>query len=244
MANHVLLNNVDHRDTRVITTRSAALGDNVMSAPTFHYEFRNLQAHYPIFFRRGPDRRFNAVAIFGFRDGENLFLDDDGWDAHYVPMTIERQPFLIGFQESERDTEVSKRPVIHLDADSPRVSETEGERLFLQHGGISDYLKRVDSLLHTIHEGFAAESGFIDALMAHDLLESFTLDVELDDKSMFRVAGFHTIHEERLGRLDGAALHALNRKGYLQPAYMVLASLSNIRDLIARKNRRVAERSR
>jgi hypothetical protein len=243
MANHVLLNNVDHKYTRVITTRSAALGDNVMFTPTFHYEFRNLQAHYPIFFRRGPDGRFNAVAVFGFRDGENLFLDAAGWDAHYVPMTIERQPFLIGFQETERDGEQVRRPVIHLDIDSPRVSEAEGEALFLEHGGISDYLKRVDSLLHTIHEGFAADGGFIDALIANHLLESFTLDVELDDKSMFRVVGFHTIHEERLSSLDGVALHELNRKGYLQPAYMVLASLSNIRDLIARKNRRLAKPS-
>ena len=240
MANHVLLNNVDHRNMRVLTTRSAALGDDVMFAPTFHHEFRNLQAHYPIFFRRSPNGPFNAVAMFGFRDGENLFLEGDCWDAHYVPMTIERQPFLIGLQESEQEGEVLTRPVIHIDADSPRISDSAGEPLFLQHGGISDYLKRVDSLLHTIHAGFVAETGFVDALTEYELLESFTLDVELDDKSMFRVAGFFTIHEERLGTLDGEALHALNTRGYLQPAYMVLASLSNIRDLIARKNRRLA----
>jgi hypothetical protein len=60
---------------------------------------------------------------------------------------------------------------------------------------------------------------------------------------MFRVAGFHTIHEERLNQLSGEALNALNSKGYLQPAFMVLASLSNIRDLIARKKRLRAETS-
>jgi hypothetical protein len=238
MANHVLLNNIEHKDMRIITSRSASLGDSVMFAATFHHEFRNLQAHYPIFFRKGgPDERFHAVAIFGFRDGENLFLGEEGWDAHYVPLTIERQPFLIGFQETEEDGIVRKQPVVHVDIDSPRISETEGEPVFLKHGGISDFLKRVNSLLHTIHAGLSAERGFIDALVEHDLLESFTLDVESGDGSVFRVAGFYTIHEERLGRLGGDALHALHSKGHLLPVYMALASLSNIRDLIERKRR-------
>ncbi len=34
MSNHVLLNNVDHKDLRVIATRSAEYGDNVMLAAT------------------------------------------------------------------------------------------------------------------------------------------------------------------------------------------------------------------
>jgi hypothetical protein len=243
MANHVLLNNVDHKDMRILTRRSAVLGDSFMFAPTFHHEFRSVQAHYPIFFRKSPDGRYHAVAVFGFQERENLFLTGDGWDAHYVPLTVERQPFLIGFQQGPEDGANGKQPVIHVDIDSPRISITEGEPVFLKHGGFSDYLKRVNSLLHTIHEGFAAERGFIDALVEYDLLESFTLDVELEDESAFRVAGFHTIHEERLNRLSGEALNALNSKGYLQPAFMVLASLSNIRDLIARKKRRLEETS-
>jgi hypothetical protein len=243
MANHVLLNNVDHKDMRIRTGRSADLGDNFMFAPTFHHEFRSIQAHYPIFFRKSPGGRYQAVAVFGFQERENLFLTRDGWDAHYVPMTVERQPFLIGFQEGSADAANGKRPVIHVDIDSPRVSATDGEPVFLEHGGLSEYLKRINATLHTVHEGFVAEQGFIDALVKYDLLESFALDVELEDGSMFRVAGFHTIHEERLNQLDGETLHALNSKGYLQPVFMVLASLSNIRDLVERKKRRQAELS-
>jgi hypothetical protein len=67
--------------------------------------------------------------------------------------------------------------------------------------------------------------------------------VELEDKSMFRVAGFYTIQEERLNLLSGEVLDTLHSKGYLKPVFMVLASLSNIRDLIERKKRRRAELS-
>ena len=57
MTRLVLLNNVEHRDVRVITRHSVKLGDGVMYTFTFPAEFRNIQAHYPIVFTRlGEDR--------------------------------------------------------------------------------------------------------------------------------------------------------------------------------------------
>jgi hypothetical protein len=94
MANFQLLNNIDHKDLKIITERSAALGDNVWYAVTFPAEFRNLQRHYPVFFIKNPnDGQFEAVAMFGVEDGENLFLDEYGWNASYIPLNIMRQPF-------------------------------------------------------------------------------------------------------------------------------------------------------
>ena len=239
MTNHVVLNNVDHGKLRIITTRSAGLGDDVMYTPTFHLEFRNLQAHYPIVFRKeSATGRFQPVALFGFEDRENLFLGDDGWDATYLPLTIERQPFLIGFQPHREDGETVQKPVVHVDLDSPRVSDTEGEPVFLEYGGISEYLKRVTTVLHTIHEGLESNRAFADMLLEFDLLESFVLDVELDDRSQHRLIGFYTINEDKLGGLGGEALAKLNENGYLQPVYMAIASLSNLRALIEKRRER------
>jgi hypothetical protein len=89
-----------------------------------------------------------------------------------------------------------------------------------------------------LHDGIATTPAFIDALLRHGLLESFVLDITLDDGSDNRLAGFHTIDEARLQALDGAALEHLARGGHLLPIYMVLASLSRFRDLIERMNRR------
>lgn len=238
MTHHVLLNNVDHGNLRVVTARSAGLGDDVMYTPTFPLEFRNLQAHYPIVFRKeSATGRFQPVALFGFEEGENLFLLDDGWDAPYVPLTIERQPFLIGFQQRREDG-TARKPVVHVDLDSPRISTTEGEALFLEYGGVSDYLKRITSVLHTIHEGLESNRAFADTLLELDLLESFVLDVELEDRSQHRLIGFYTINEERLSGLSGEALAGLNESGWLLPVYMAVASLSNLRSLIERRRRR------
>jgi hypothetical protein len=239
MTNHVLLNNVDHQHLRVVTTRSAQLGDDVMCTPTFPLEFRSLQAHYPIVFRKEASTgRFQPVALLGFEDRENLFLDGDGWDATYVPLTIERQPFLIGFQQRHENGETRDNPVVHVDLDSPRISETEGEALFLEYGGVSDYLKRITSVLHTIHEGLESNRAFVDKLLELDLLESFVLDVELDDRSHHRLIGFYTINEDRLNGMGGEALAKLNEDGHLQPVYMAVASLSNLRALIERRRER------
>jgi hypothetical protein len=237
MPKHALLNNIEHKHLRVITERRAALGDAVMSALTFPAEFRELQAHYPIVFARDAGgSSFDPIALFGFEQGENLFLgrsrDQSGWDAPYIPLTVERQPFLIGRSSEGVDDAL----MIHLDLDSPRLSTTHGEALFLSYGGSSDYLERISRVLRTIHDGLETSKGFIEALMHLELLESFVLDIELDDGSQNRLAGFYTIHEERLAALSPDQLGRLHKVGYLQAIYMAVASLSQFRALIDRKN--------
>jgi SapC len=229
MANTVLLNNIDHKDLRVITTRSAEYGDNVMSALTFPAEFRNIQAHYPIVFRKAADGQFQPLALFGFEEKQNLFLGRGGWDATYLPLMIERVPFLIGRS--------GEQLVIHIDVESPRVSRTEGEVLFRPHGGTTEFLERMNSVLLAIHQGIEGTPAFIAALLEHELLESFVFDIQLANGSQNRLAGFYIINEERLGALGGAALERLNAAGHLAAIYMAIASLSNFRTLIELQNR-------
>ena len=230
MARHAQLNNIDHRDLRVVTGRGAAWGDDVMSALTFPAEFRNLQAHYPIVFQKASDGSFQPVALLGFQPGQNLFLDERGWDALYLPLAIERQPFLIGLS-------VEGEPMMHIDLDHPRVGHDHGEPLFRTHGGTTEFLDRMASTLQALHEGLQAVPGFVDALLRHELLESFVLDITLDDGAQHRLAGFYTINEERLSRLGGEVLAALHREGHLEAIYMAIASLSRFRDLIERVRR-------
>ena len=229
MANGVLLNNIDHKDLRVVTAHGAQYGDAVMSALTFPAEFRNVQAHYPIVFRKSAQGQFQPLALFGFEEKQNLFLEAGRWDASYLPLMIERQPFLIGNAKGEL--------MMHVDLDSPRISRTAGEALFLKHGGNTGFLEHMNSVLLTIHQGLEATPPFIAALLELELLESFVLDIELGDGSQNRLAGFYAVHEERLGQLGAAALERLHARGHLQAIYMAIASLSNFRDLIERRKR-------
>lgn len=238
MAKIELLNNLDHKDLRVITTRSAEYGDNLWYTPTFPHEFRNLQRHYPIVFTKNSETgQFQAVALLGFELGENLFLNQDGWEAGYIPLSIMRQPFLIGYQDTTEGGVPKTELVISVNMDSPRVSTTEGDRVFLEHGGNTDYLERVNSILNLVHQGLERNQPFIDMMLGMELLESFVLDVELNDGSEHRMSGFYTINEDSLAGLTGDDLVILNNNGYLEAVYMVMASQSNIPDLVDRKNR-------
>ncbi len=229
MARHAQLNDIDHKHLRVDTRRSAALGDDVAFVPTFPAEFRNIQAHYPIVFQKDANGALQPVAMVGFEEGHNLFLDGERWDASYVPMGIERQPFLIGKGGGDL--------TVHIDLDSPRVGSDAGIALFREEGGNTDYLDRVASLLLALNNGLERVPAFVEALLALDLLESFVLDVELDDGSAHRLTGFYTIQEDRLRALDATALGDLHAAGHLEPVFMVVASVVNFRGLIERMNR-------
>ena len=58
-----LLNNITHKDLRVITRRGAEFGDAVMSCLATPDEFRNLQAHYPIVFQKNSEESFIFLAM-------------------------------------------------------------------------------------------------------------------------------------------------------------------------------------
>ena len=229
----VLLDNVTHRDLRIVTTRGAAWGDDQMSSPVFLTEFRSAQAYYPIVLQQSDDDgAFHPVALMGLRAGENLFLDARGWDAHYIPLTIERGPFMIGRGDNEL--------MVHVDIYSPRVGRGEGAPVFLPHGGATEFLERINSVLLTIHQGVEALPAFNDALARHGLVESFVVDVEAADGSNNRLAGFFTINEASLAALAAPALAELHAAGYLSAIYMMVASIAHFRDLIERYNRRLA----
>lgn len=237
MSQHVLLNSIDHKDLKVNTSRSAALGDNLWFSVTFPQEFRSIQAHYPIFFHKdSATGQFYSMALFGFQQDENLFLSDAGWSASYVPLSVRRQPFLIGQQTVREDGVERQQRVIHVDLDHPRVSQTEGEALFLPYGGNTPLLDEVGEMLEVIHHGLIDSQRFIDALIEHELLESFTLDIELDNGKKHQMIGFYTINENTLATLSADTLATLHQQGYLQAIYMALASQSKVRDLLNLKN--------
>ncbi|MEP0356420.1 SapC family protein [Paraglaciecola sp.] len=239
MTNTVLLNSIEHKDLKVVTSFGDQYGDNVWYTPTFPLEFRSIQAHYPIFFQKDPNTGgFYPVAMTGFQDNENLFLKGDTWNAGYVPLMIKRQPFFIGKQDKIEEGKTTEHRVIHIDLDSPRVSSNEGQQLFAEFGANSPFLVEMADMLETIHHGMEANQAFIQHLLKFDLIESFTLDIELNDGSNHNMIGFYTIQEDNLRNLDREALAELHQAGYLEAAYMMVASQSNLRNLIDMKNKR------
>jgi hypothetical protein len=220
-----LLNNITHKDLRVITRRGAQWGDSVMVCLATPDEFRSLQAHYPIVFQKNAEAQFQPMALLGLQDGQNLFLGTDHWNTQYIPLALQREPFLIGVADDELR--------MLVDMAHPRVSQgADGEAVFLPQGGNTDFLDHANSVLKALHEGLQATPDFVQALIAHELLEPFVLDVERPDGTHGQLVGMYTIHEERFAALDAKAIGLLHEADYLQPIYMAIASMSNFATLI------------
>jgi len=234
-----MLNNVTHKDLRVITRHSTEFGDNVASVMTFPTEYGDVQREYPIFFRKDPGTgEYLSVALLGFEKNENLFLDESGWHANYIPGVVARGPFLIGFQRQEVGGNARQEPVIHVDMDDPRISDSEGEPVFLPQGGNSRYLERIATILKGIQDGMAVHKKMFAAFTAMDLVEPVKVEIKINAEEQYDLLGMYTISEEKLAALDGDSLVKLNKAGFLQGAFLVIASLNNVKKLIDMKHRR------
>lgn len=233
MTNHQVLDNITHQDIKIITQQHPDFGDNNSYSGLVLSELIAAQAEYPIFLRKSEQgKQAELVALLGLDAQENLFLSEGGWDAHYLPLSIKRRPFLIGFQNQDG----IESPVVHIDMDNPRVNTDKGESVFMPHGGQSGYLQEVSAILKALHEGHAQTQAFIQALEEFKLIEPVDLKIELHNQQTIEIQSLLTVNEERLATLDGEQLHSLHTKGYLKHIYMILASLSNLTRLIERKN--------
>jgi hypothetical protein len=233
----VLLNNVDHGDLRVVTRGDSGFGDDINQVLIFPTEFEAVQREYPIFFRKDAEGVFQSVALLGLDRDENLFLEERGWNARYVPAIQQRGPFSIALRSDGE-------PMIHVDLDDPRVQAAEieegGERVFLPAGGNSPYLQHVARLLGVIYDGLEFSKVMFAAFEAHGLIEPIDVEIKLDDYTQYDLPELYTISQDRFAALDAAGLEALHRSGFLAAAQWVLSSLGNVGFLVELKNRKRA----
>lgn len=240
MGKYVLLDNVTHKNLRIITERGENYGDSIGYATIVPREFRQAIADYPIVFRKNSAGQFESVVLLGFDQNENLFLNGGDWKADYIPLSIERIPFMIGHTVDSMSGQ--KKAMIHIDSESPRVNDQQGEQVFLAHGGTTKYLERINGILAELLNGVEQSLDFTQALTALELLDPLLLKIQLKPNISIEVNGFFTIGEEKLRYLNANALIDLHKNNFLELAYLSIASLSNIRKLIKMKEEKINNR--
>lgn len=236
MSNYAVLNNVNHQEIKIVTEFSAQYGNEVGSVITFPSEFNNIQKEYPIFFQKDPDtNKYRSVILLGLQKDENLYLDQGKWQADYIPAIVLREPFLIGLHNNQSDND-NQSAMVHIDLDSPRVNTTNGQSLFLELGGNSPYLNKIIQTLELIEQGLRVSDAMFAAFSHFDLIEPVKLDVTLNNGQQYSIKGNYTINKEKLANLKGENLEQLNKRGFLQAAFLVMSSMDNMYKLINKKN--------
>lgn len=234
---HVLLNNVDHHDLRVITATRADRDAHVNQVLVFPTEFEKVQREYPILIRKDSDGKLRPIAMLGLSRGENLFVDGEGrWQAHYMPALLQRGPFSIAAPDSAEG-----EPMIRIDLDHPRVSRSEGASIFLPHGGNSPYLEQISALLRTIYVGHQQLDPMVAQFETLGLLRPINLEVRVSEDGGHALSDVFTIDRERLAALGEQELAALHSAGFLEAAFMIAASIGNMLRLANLKAGRASE---
>lgn len=236
MARPALLNNVDHKELRVLLRYGDEFGDNSASVTTFPTEFADMQKEYPIFFRKDPaNGEYQAIALLGFEKGENLFVSGGRWNAFYMPGMVARGPFMIGVPERQNEGDARADRLIHVDLDHPRISFTEGEPVFMPQGGNTPLLDHVAAILRGIHEGMQIGKAMFAAFAEADLIEPVTLNVKVTSEQTYNLSGLHSISMEKLRGLKQEPVFKLHQAGWLFAAFLVASSVGNVKKLIAMK---------
>jgi len=234
MTDLVAINSEAHSALKIDRSQALAMHTDTHIVQVVVDEMHHLSAEFPIALVKNSDTgQFIMVAVMGFAPGENLFFENDNFNANSMPLNFARQPFCVGFNDNE-ELNLS----VCVDMDHPAVSKQSGEALFNEQGEQTGLLQTVSSTLATLYHSDQKTKNFVDFLVENELLTSVQIKAEFEDQTSNEVNGLYTVDEERLSKLDGAILAQMMQHNYLRLAYTMVCSLSQVPLLIQRKNKK------
>lgn len=238
MSNVELLNKNKHSKLKIKPRDDWASNSIAGSTMVLPAEFEEVQREYPIVLRKDPSTgQFFASAMLGLATDKNLFFSKGRWLTRYVPLTLEKGPFLIGFQnQQDKNGKVENKAVMYADIDAGCLSEEHGEPLFDEEGNRSSVLEEYADILGYINLGVEQSKVFIEALTDNELIEPMSVDMEFDDGQKLTITGIYTVSDEKLNALSPESLHDLNHQGHLKNIYLMMSSLNNMKRLIEIRN--------
>ena len=196
-------------------------------------------ANFPVaFIQHTESGVMRPVAMFGLRPGENYYYGPNGWDATYVPLLIQRHPFLIGADDENPD---SNKLTMCLDRTSPFLTEGEGIAMFDDNGNPTEFLGTRNQLLGEIFEGERITEQFTQKIREFGLLKPFEILLQSIDGQTRKVTGLWTFDEVKLRQLSDAQVLELNRLDFLAACYVIYGSLFQIHRMMQLRNRKLVE---
>jgi len=228
MPNFVAVNKTAHKNTKVLEDKTFAHVKSQHITSLVVHEFSRAAHEYPIIFvKDAKTEKFNAVAVFGLKQDENLFYDEKGWKARYIPESIQGYPFLVAPDQNDKE-----KQILVMDDECKRINTEKGHALFDEKGEQTEFVSKLGGFLteHVIRH--QTTQAFIQVLLDYKLIIHQTLEISSVDKKKTNIDGMYVISEEALGKLSDKDYLDLRKRGFLPPIYASLFSLSRIGDLL------------
>ncbi|KXI28828.1 SapC family protein [Paraglaciecola hydrolytica] len=224
-----LLNNEQHRNLRIKTELVDTAHNRVNTALVTVGELSTLVHEYAIFISKSPStEQFQLAAILGFNTAENLYLQDNKWQATYLPLDILRRPF----QAYIPDANKVREGRIGLDVASEQVNKKTGEALFDKQGEATEYLKKVQKIFAELMAGTEQTRSILEQANQLKLIEPVTLNIDIPGQKSVVLNGLYGFNKEALTKLSGKELEKAHQSGVLQVSHLILSSTLHLQKLI------------
>jgi len=219
-----------HRDKAVRLNRDYRFTANQSVAALSAREFGYAAPHLPILFARRGET-VSPVALLSLIEGRNAQVSDTGqWLAGYIPAIFRLHPFAIVRVEGGDD-----KAMLGVTGSALVAEGTEGSvPIFLPDGKPSETIAATQKFAAEVGQAAALTEAFCKRLQALDLLAPLGIRAKGTGGQVFNVTGFLTVSRERLAALDPADLHALMKEGFLEPIWLQIFSLRQLRALAER----------
>lgn len=228
LAKPVALSNETHKDLKILPKTSIEGIAERHIAPLMLQEFVTAAPHYPIFFLKNADsNEYNAVAVFGLVEGQNLFIKDDKFEGQYAPAALRAYPFTLA-QASDDQL------VLCINEQSDIVSTTEGQALFDAEGKPTEFFDGVNSFFKDFIDANNVSRNITAQIAEMDLFKADGLQYRDGAGAERRVNGFFVIDREKFEALTDEQFLNLRKFGVLPAIYAHFSSLERIGALIAR----------
>lgn len=218
-----------HNSWSLHPIQDAGFSRNAHAVLLLGTEFVAASHEYPIVFVRNGEQVM-PVAMLGLREGENLFVDDQGkWTARYIPAYVRRYPFT--FAEVP-----GGQLILSMDSTYAGLNKDggNGQRLFDKEGKETDFLKNMLAFAQGFQDDFMRTRQLCTELEKLSLFKNMNMEATLPNGGRFNMGGFLVVDEQKLLELQDQDVARLFKGGVLGTVYAHLVSLGNANQLVSR----------
>lgn len=216
------LSNEKHAQWRIKPGVNCSFAAKTNAIPLLGQEFAAAQADYAIAFVKVGETDVLPVAVVGVRDGENLFVAEDGqWEeGAYIPAYVRRFPLAPAASGDQM--------IVCIENASGLVGPFEEGTPLFENGQPTEALKQSLTLVEVFHRHSKITEAFCKKLQELDLLVPVQAEVKAAGAEGFRIEGMLAVEEQRLNKISDQDALELFRSGMLGWIHAHLLSFKSI----------------
>lgn len=222
------INSIAHLKCGIKEIKSFLYAKELIHAPVTIAEFYEGCKDYPIVFVKDEQGVWTALALLGYKEKENLFIDEKGlWEkGRYIPAFIRRYPFIFMVQENTQELALA-----FDSACKDEVCTSMERKFFNEEGKATEFIQKTVQFLNQFQNDLKATSAFLQQLEVWELLEARMATFVTPSGEKTNVDGFYVVNEEKLRHLSEKKKNDICKKEAMPLITAHLISLSNVHRL-------------